>query len=54
MAYDEKSFVSISDSTLLLLLPPQLQKMTHQHQIVCVCETGIHAGTYQGSLDHWG
>ena len=34
MSYDEKGLFRISYSYILLLLPPQLQKMTHIHKII--------------------
>ena len=34
MAYGEKGLINISDSYLQLILPPQLQNMTHRNQVM--------------------
>ena len=52
MLYDVKQIVSIIDSFLRLLLPPQSLKMNHRHQIMCVWDICIQAGIYQESLNH--
>ena len=53
VAYDEKGIMCISDSGIRLILPPQLWKMTHHHQIMCGWKMCIQARTYKESLNHW-
>ena len=53
MAYYEKVLVRISDYDIQLLLQPQLQKLTHNHQRMYCCEIFIQDGTYQESINHW-
>ena len=53
MAYDEKGIVRISDSSLWLLIPPELRKMTQRHQIMCDFTICIQDGTYWEYINHW-
>ena len=43
----------MSDSSLRLIIPPQLRKMVQRHQIMCGCEICIQAVTYQYLLNNW-
>ena len=42
-ARDENVKIIISDSTLRLLLPPQLKKKSARYKIMCGCECCIYA-----------
>ena len=42
-AKDEDGKIIISDSTLSLLLPPQLKQMSARYKIMCGCECCISA-----------
>ena len=53
MAYDEKGLVRICNSYIWLIIPPVLQNMTQNYQIMCGYEKCIKGGTYQELLNHW-
>ena len=44
---------SISDSTLRLLLPPQLKQMSAQYKVMCGCECCIYSKHIHASLLSW-
>ena len=52
-ARDEDGKIIISDSTLRLLLPPQLKKMSARYNIMCGCECCISAKSIHSSLLSW-
>ena len=47
---DEDGNIIISDSTLRLLLPPQLKQMSARYKIMCGCECFISAKSIHSSL----
>ena len=49
-ARDEDDKIIISDSTLRLLLPPQLKQMSARYKIMCFCECFISAKSIYSSL----
>ena len=52
-ARDENGKIIISDSTLSLLLPPQLKQMSERYMIMCGCECYIYAKRTNSSLLSW-
>ena len=50
---DENGKIIISDSTLLLLLPPQLNQISASYKIMCGCEFFISAKSIHSSLLSW-
>ena len=52
-AKDENGKLIISDSTLRLLLPPQLKQMSAYYKILCGCECCISAKIIHSSLLSW-
>ena len=50
---DEDGKIIISDSTLHLLLPPQLRQMSARYKIMCGCECCISAKSIHSSLISW-
>ena len=52
-ARDENGKIIISDSTLRLLLPPQLKQMSARYKIMCGCECCIYAKSIHSSLLSW-
>ena len=52
-ARDEDGKIIISDSTLCLLLPPQLKQMSACYNIMCDCEYCISAKSIHSSLLSW-
>ena len=52
-ASDEDGKIIISDSTLHLLLPPQLKKMSAHYKIMCGCEYCISPKSIHSSLLSW-
>ena len=49
-ARDEGDDIIISDSTLCLILPPQLKQMPEQYKVMCGCEFYIYTKTIHSSL----
>ena len=49
-ARNEENNIIISDSTLPMLLPPQLKQMSAQYKVMCGCECFISAKIIQSSL----
>ena len=52
-ARDEDGKIIISDSTLHLLLPPQLKQMFARYKIMCGCECCIPTKNIHSSLLSW-
>ena len=52
-ARDEYGKIIISDSTLRLLLPPQLKQMSARYKIMCGCECCIYDKNIHSSLLSW-
>ena len=52
-ARDENGKFIISDSTLRLLLPPQLKQMSARYKIMCGCECCIYDKSIHSSLLSW-
>ena len=52
-ARDEDGKIIIIDSTLRLLLLPQLKKMSTRYKIMCGCECCIYAKSIHSSLLSW-
>ena len=50
---DEDGKIIISDSTLRLLLPPQLKQMFAHYNIICACECCTSAKSIHSSLLSW-
>ena len=50
---DTYNNITISDSTLLNILPLQLKKMTSQYKVMCVCECFIYSKIMHSSLLTW-
>ena len=49
-ARDADNTIIISDSTLIKILPPQLNKMTYRYKFVCGCERWISANIMHSYL----
>ena len=49
-ARDADNNIIIRDSTLLLILPPQLKKMSTWYKVMCVCECFISAKSIHSQL----
>ena len=52
-ARDEDGKIIISDSTLRVLLPPQLKQMCARYKIMCGCECCISAKSIHSSFLSW-
>ena len=52
-ARDEDGKIIISDSTLRLLLPPQLKQMSARYKVMCGCKCCISAKSIHLSLLSW-
>ena len=53
MAYNNNVNSHINHSSLLCIVPPQLQNMTQRHQIMFGFKIFIQAGIYQELNDNW-
>ena len=52
-ARDEDGKIIISNSTLRLLLPPQLKQISARYKIMCGCECCIYTKSIHSSLLSW-